>query len=142
MRHQVVAYAIIIMRQNNKFLLIQRAENASFAPGHYSLIGGSLEPKETFRQALVREVREEIGVTINENDLHFAHTFHRNGVKHELVACVFECTTWQGEPQNKEPEKHRELAWFALDDLPEKIIPAHRSVIALIAKKEFYSEQP
>jgi hypothetical protein len=59
-----------------------------------------------------------------------------------MVVAVFECTTFQGEPFNKEPEKHSEIIWANLDNLPELIIPAHRSVLQLIMQKQFYSEQP
>lgn len=140
MPHQIAAYAIVIMRKDNKILLLQRADNALFAPNHYSLIGGALEQNESFRKAAVREVFEELGIAINENDLTFVHTFQRRKVAHELVACVFECTEWQDEPYNKELKKHTALAWFNEDSLPEKMIPAHRNALMLIKQQLFYSE--
>ena len=51
------------------------------------------------------------------------------------------CDVWQGEAYNKEPEKHMTLAWFALDQLPENIIPAHRGVLQLVVQGIAYSEQ-
>lgn len=139
--HMVQAYALIIMRKDNQILLLKRADTAKFAPGHYSLIGGAVEKDETFRQTVVREAHEEVGVTIDPDDLHFVHTFYRKGAEHELVACVFECNKWQGEPFNKEPEKHPLLEWIDADKLPEKMIPAHGGALALIAQGCMYSEQ-
>ncbi|QQR48695.1 NUDIX domain-containing protein [bacterium] len=140
MPHQLAAYAIVIMRKDNKILLLQRNESASFAPNHYSLIGGALEKDESFREAAVREVFEEIGIKIKVDDLKFVHTFQRRKVAHELVVCVFECTTWQGEPYNKELKKHTALAWFSEEALPKKMIPAHRNALTLIKQHLFYSE--
>ena len=53
-----------------------------------------------------REAQEELGITIQEDDLEFVHTFYRKGSDHELVACIFKCVKWQGDLINKEPEKH------------------------------------
>ena len=125
----------------DKILLIKRSDNAKVAPGLYSLIGGSLEKNESYRQALVREINEEVGIKTDPNELQFQHVFYRNGTEHELVACVFECTNWQGEPFNKEPMKHTDLLWVTLNDLPQNMIKAHRNVLNLISQKVQYSEQ-
>lgn len=142
MKNRFAAYAVAFIHRNNKVLFVKRSEKAPFSPGYYSLVGGLLEKNEPFRQALARELHEEIGVTVDESDLHFVHMFHRNGSEHEMVVSVFECTAFQGEPFNKEPEKHSEIFWADLDNLPELIIPAHRNVLQLIKEKQFYSEQP
>ncbi|MCB9493129.1 MAG: NUDIX domain-containing protein [Epsilonproteobacteria bacterium] len=141
-KNRLAAYALALIRNGNKILLIKRSDSASFRPGHYSMVGGLLEKNEPFRQALAREINEEIGITAKQEDLHFIHMFHRNGTDHELVAAVFECTNWTGEPFNKEPNKHSEVAWFDLENLPTLMIPAHRNAIKLIMQKQFYSEQP
>ena len=137
--HTLVAYALVMLVHNNSVLMLKRSSNSSFEPGAYSLPGGRVEQNETFRQALVREVQEELGITINQDDLEFAHTFYRKGI-HELVACVFKCTKWQGQPFNKEPEKHEELQWVDFDKLPGKLIPAHRKVWEYIRQGKMYSE--
>jgi mutator protein MutT len=137
----LAGYTLVLMRKGNQVLLIKRSDKAKFAPGHYSLVGGSVEKGETYRQSLVREVHEEIGATILPADLRFVHVFYRNGTEHELVCCIFECSTWEGKIYNKEPDKHSDLSWFDLDHLPEKMIPAHRNALKLIAQQQLYSEQ-
>jgi 8-oxo-dGTP diphosphatase len=140
--HMLAGYALAMLRKDNQILLLKRSETASFAPGHYSLIGGSVEKNETFRQALIREMQEEIGVSIAPENLQFVHVFYRKGTHNEIAACIFQCTSWQGEPYNKEPDKHMNIGWFSLDNLPEKMIPAHRGALQLIAQNIMYSEQP
>ena len=129
------------MQKENEFLLVQRSKKAKFAPGGYTIIGGSLEQDENFRQAAIREVEEEVGVIINPNDLTFVHTFFRHGSLSNLTAHIFTCTTWQNEPYNKEPEKHEEIRWASLKTLPEKILPAHKGALESIAQNIYSSEQ-
>jgi len=139
--HLIAAYSLILLTQNNSILLLKRSATSSFAPNHYSLPGGRVEKNETFRQALVREVQEELGITIDELQLAFAHSFYRNGTENELVAFIFECCDWKGNIINCEPLKHSELKWFDLNHLPEPMIPAHKNALLLIKEKQLYSEQ-
>ena len=137
----LTGYALVLLRKDDSILLVQRSHKASFAPGYYSIIGGSLEANETFRQAAVREVAEEVGVTIHENSLSFAHTFYRSGALSELVAYIFECSHWEGKLENKEPEKHEQVLWAPQAKLPTPMLPAHSSALQLIGNSIFYSEQ-
>ena len=140
-KHMLAAYALVILRKGDDIALLKRADNARFAPGLYSLIGGRVEEGENFRQTLVREIYEEVGVTITPDDLHFVHTFYRRGTAEELVALMFACHIWQGELFNKEPEKHSELLWCSINNLPENVLPAHRGALELIKQNCLYSEQ-
>lgn len=139
--HMLAGYAIVLLRQGDTILFLKRSQNESFAPGHYHLVGGRLEKNETFRQALVRELHEEVGVTVNQDDLKFVHIFYKDGSLSEFVACVFECTTWQGDVFNKEPQKHSDLVWAPLSALPQPILPTHQRVLEAIKEKRFYSEE-
>ena len=138
--HSIIPYALLFLKKNNQILLVQRAANVSFGGDLYSLVGGKLEPNETFRQAIVREAFEEIGIAIQEDDLVFIHAFYRKGIEHELVAFIFAADKWQGQPSNKEPEKHSDLSWFDINNLPENILPAHKGAIECIKRQNYYSE--
>ena len=139
--HLLAAYVLILLKKDNAILLLKRSATSSFAPNHYSLPGGRIEKNETFRQALVREVQEELGITINESQLTFTHSFYRKGTENELVAFIFECRQWQGDIINREPAKHSQLEWFDINNLPSPLIPAHQSALSLIKEKQLYSEQ-
>jgi 8-oxo-dGTP diphosphatase len=138
-RHALTPFALVLLKKGNSILLAKR-QNTGFADGFYSLIGGKVEAQETFRKALIREVFEEIGIRLKEDDLTCVHFFQRQGTETELVAAIFVATTWQGEPYNKESAKHNEIKWFDLAELPENIIPAHKQALDLIQKGELYSE--
>jgi len=60
--------AIIVLISDGERALLGR--QAAWAPGLYSTIAGFVEPGESFEDAVVREVREETGVTVTEVAYH------------------------------------------------------------------------
>jgi len=54
----------LIRDEQGKLLLIRRSPNSKFFAGLWEVPGGKVEVGETFDQALIREVREETGLTV------------------------------------------------------------------------------
>lgn len=57
-----ISPAIIVMIEKEDKVLLARSPH--FPPGRYSIIAGFVEPGESIEQAVVREVKEEVGVQI------------------------------------------------------------------------------
>ena len=101
MRHADESYinvAVAIIRQEGKVLIARRAPKESY-PGKWEFPGGKLEEKETPEEALTREVREELGmsVRVGERILMFEHDYGRpDHKKHRFFA--FWCQVLEGEP--------------------------------------------
>src|SRR5215471_20134756 len=89
----------VILRKAGKIAFLQRT-NTDFMNGKYCLPGGHVEGLERYREAAVREAKEEAGVDIAESDLVFMHTLERFCGDHVRVDVFFEATVWQGEPYN------------------------------------------
>ncbi len=90
--------ARVIWSANDQFLIAQRPLNGLLG-GLWEFPGGKQEPGETLPQALQREIREELGMTIKVADhitsikhaythfritLHAFHAFHAGGVPQHL----------------------------------------------------------
>ncbi|MEO8104973.1 MAG: NUDIX domain-containing protein [Candidatus Saccharibacteria bacterium] len=132
--------AYVLLRRANTLAFVLRS-HTGYMDGMYGLPSGKVEKNETFRAAAVREAREEIGVEIDPQVLQPALTMHRAGESgSSWVDVYFSVPTWQGEPSNAEPDKHGELAWLAVDDLPANIVPSVRAGLQAMARGEFYSE--
>ena len=130
----------VILRRDEKIAFVLRT-NTDFMNGKYSLPAGHAEDMETYREAAVREVKEEVGVDIIPSDLRFVHLMQRKRTDHIRVDVLFEAVKWQGEPINAEPDMHGELAWFAMHDLPyAKIMDFQAAALKGIADGATYSE--
>jgi 8-oxo-dGTP pyrophosphatase MutT (NUDIX family) len=133
-------FVLALLCNGNDVLLLRRC-NASFGNGLYSMVGGKVDPGERALHAIKREVLEEVGLDIPESSFELVHTFHRKGPDGDLVALCFKVDVSRlSLPKNNEPEKHDDMRFFPLDQLPENILPAHRQAIMGIQKGSSYSE--
>ena len=113
----VVAAALI--DAEGKILLAQRPEGKAMA-GLWEFPGGKVNENETPEAALVRELREELGVETSVGclwPLAFAsHAYE----KFHLLMPLFGCRVWSGTPQPKEGQK---LIWAKKDELKNYEMP-------------------
>ena len=106
-------------------MLLQLRQNTSYMDGHWAAAAaGHVERGETAYDAARREAREEIGVELGE--LTFATSMQRT--QHgdpidERIDFFFTCRSWTGEPRIVEQHKSAGLDWFALDALPDPVVP-------------------
>ncbi|MFA6535330.1 MAG: NUDIX domain-containing protein [Candidatus Babeliales bacterium] len=140
-RFKIGAFVALILRKNEKILLIRRFNTGS-GDGFYACAGGGVDGDEPITQAMIREADEELGIKLKKENLKIVHVIHskqRDGAN-ESVGFFMEATVWEGEPQNMEPHKHDDVAWFALYDLPQNTFPRLIHVIKMMEEKIFYSE--
>ena len=89
-----------------------------FGSSKYAGFGGKLEPGESPQEGVVREVWEECGVSISEEDLMqkgeltFIFPFKPEW---DMLVHVFSAKKWSGDPSETEEMKPR---WFELSSLP------------------------
>ncbi len=119
-RYQVGVAVYLVLRDGDKVLLSLR-ENTGWKDGWFSMVAGHVEAGEPAEAAMVREAREEAGITADVNDLRHVYTLHRRG-DGDYIDLFFECHRWSGEVHNAEPEKCGELRWVSIDELPENTL--------------------
>jgi 8-oxo-dGTP pyrophosphatase MutT (NUDIX family) len=120
-RHQLTGDVHLLLLNADSQVLFGRRQNTGFEDGAWHLPAGHLEAGESVVQALLREAKEEVGVTIAPEAVEFAHVMHSSS-SGGRVAFFFTVRQWDGTPENLEPEKCSELAWFAFNDLPDHMI--------------------
>jgi len=113
-----VGCGAIILNDKNEVLLLQRSANSRWKPSTWARPGGEVEFGETIEEALKREIKEEVGVEIK---VIRQLSFHQNideGKKMHWLSFGFLAKCVSGSVKNCEPDKHDELKWFSLNDLP------------------------
>lgn len=138
-RHKLIPASYLILMRDNEVLLLRRF-NTGYEDGKYSMPAGHVDSGETFTEAVIREISEEVGITLKADDLHVAHMMHRKSVDSERIDIFFVTEKWEGGVRNMEPRKCDDLSWFSLDNLPENTIPYIRQALEYVRDGKFYSE--
>ncbi|MEX1995514.1 MAG: NUDIX domain-containing protein [Candidatus Saccharimonadales bacterium] len=139
---KLIPASYVIFRRGDEILLLQRA-NTGYLDGSYSLPAGHFDGDESAVNVAIREAKEEVGVSINAEDLQLKHTLHRLStipIKNERIDLFFETSKWSGEIKNMEPEKSSGLKWVTYSNLPEKMVPEVRQALERIVAGESFSE--
>lgn len=141
-RFKLITAVYLVLRKDNKVLLLRRA-NTGYQDGKYGLVAGHLEGDELGTIAMAREAKEEAGIVVDPNKLNFVHVGHRLGrgqLGQERIDLFYELKEWQGQIKNAEPKKCDDLSWFDINKLPENMIPYVRRVLIDISNGISYSE--
>ncbi len=113
-----------LIRREGKFLICQRPRNKARAL-LWEFVGGKVERGETKEEALVRECREELGITVapQREYMQVIHDYPDLTVRLTL----FECKIAQGEPQKLE---HEEIRWISPEEIPQyEFCPADVTIL-------------
>ena len=137
-RHKVTGDVHLLLLDPDNQVLFGRRQNTGFEDGAWHVPAGHLEASESVVQALIREAKEEVGVTIAPEDVEFAHIMHSSS-SGGRAAFFFTVRKWEGTPENREPEKCSELAWSPLGSLPDRLIDYCHVALDYIAAGEPFS---
>ncbi len=125
---KTIRVAAAVIRKNNRIFATQRGYG-EFKDG-WEFPGGKIEPGETPRQALVREIREELDTEINVGEL--IETIEYDYPTFHLSMDCFWCTVVEGSLELKEHEAAR---WLDRENLYSvDWLPADTGLIAKIEK--------
>ncbi len=114
-----IGVGAVILNEAKEILLLYRKREPE--NGYWSIPGGKVEFFDTLEKTIVREVIEELGVNIKVIRLLGVtdHIIELEGS--HWVAPVYLAEITSGFPRNMEPEKHGELKWFNLNNLPKNL---------------------
>jgi 8-oxo-dGTP diphosphatase len=137
-RHKLTGDVHLLLLDCDGQVLFGRRQNTGFEDDAWHLPAGHLEADESVVQALIREAKEEVGVSIAPVNVEFAHIMHSSS-SGGRAAFFFTVRQWDGTPENREPEKCSELDWFPFDALPDRMITYCRVALDHIAAGEPFS---
>ena len=130
----MVEVVAALIWDNDKFMICQR-------PAHkargllWEFVGGKVEPGETMGQALIRECREELAITLAVGDVFMDVVHQYPDITVHLT--LFHATIADGFPQKLE---HNDIRWITPDEIPQyDFCPADVDILARICS-EFSSK--
>ncbi|MFY9327060.1 MAG: Nudix family hydrolase [Georgfuchsia sp.] len=126
--------AAVLLREDGSYLLGQRAAD-TFYPGYWEFPGGKVEPGEAPRDALIRELREELGIEVLQC---YPWIVREHEYEHAHVRLhFFRVTKWRGELHD---HVHAALSWQmtgAKSVTP--MLPANGPVLKALSLPDFYA---
>lgn len=135
-RFRLIAEVHLILRDEGRYLLLQRFQTG-YMDGLYSVVAGHVDGGETFTHAMVREAKEEAGITLTAEALRLVHVMHKHA---ERVSLFYETEEWSGQIHNAEPDKCSDLAFYTIAEKRDVMVPYVRQALGCIEKGVIYSE--
>ena len=120
MTHRIVLVAACALIDADGRVLICKRPVGKAMAGLWEFPGGKIELGERPEDAVIREMQEELGVTIKEACLApFTFASHSYPDSHLLMP-LYVCRRWEGMPTARE---HPEIKWVAPKDLTKYVMP-------------------
>jgi 8-oxo-dGTP pyrophosphatase MutT (NUDIX family) len=117
---------MIVLEQDGKFLLGKRSAWKAKAPEYWCPISGHIEINESEEEAVIREAREELGITVKPlNKFYSTRTNDKTVMLHWWRAEILE-----GIPALNNNE-NSEIRWFSREEL-KLLQPVFKEDIDLI----------
>jgi len=125
----VLVAAVALVDADGRVLIARRPAGKAMA-GLWEFPGGKVNPGETPEEALIRELKEELGIDVTERCLApFTFASHRYETFHLLMP-LYVCRVWQGDVQALE---HAALAWVRPVRLGDyDMPPADKPLVAML----------
>ena len=124
---EVVAALIWV---ENRFMICQRP--AHKARGSlWEFVGGKVEPGESKEEALIRECREELGVTVDVGEIFMEVTHQYPDITVHLT--LFSASIREGVPQKLE---HQDIRWITAEEIGKfSFCPADTEILEKLKKQ-------
>lgn len=108
---KIAPAVMALVRREEKILL---ARGPHFPEKFYSVLAGFVDPGETLEQCVIREVYEEVGITVQNIRYFASQPWPFSG----SLMIGFVCD-WAGGEIRVDPLEIEDAKWFALDALPQ-----------------------
>ncbi|MBA3616639.1 MAG: NAD(+) diphosphatase, partial [Rubrobacteraceae bacterium] len=111
-----------------------------FPQGLYSVLAGFVEPGESIEEAVVREVREEVGIEVTN-----VRYFGSQPWPFPNSLMIGFTTDYTGGDLTPEPGEIEDAGWYTADDLPQlppKISIARAMIDDFVSRRGLDSEDP
>ena len=128
--NEMVEVVAALIWDGDRFLACQRPANKARAL-LWEFVGGKVEPGETKEQALIRECREELDVTLKVEDVYMDVVHQYPDIQVHLT--LFNARIAEGTPKKLE---HNDIRWLLPSQIPQyDFCPADEEILKKLQGK-------
>ncbi|MDB3914673.1 8-oxo-dGTP diphosphatase MutT [Alphaproteobacteria bacterium] len=118
--------SIALINENDQILISKRPKK-KFLSGYWEFPGGKVEKNEVPENAIIREVKEELDIDVNNKCIAPLSFSEFGYAEFQLLLLLYVCRRWEGEPR---PMEQNEIKWVKANMLRQfKMPPADDSLI-------------
>lgn len=125
---KTIKVAAAIIKKDNKILIVSR-KTGEFA-GMFEFPGGKVEPGETSKQALIREIQEELETSINIDEF-----FMNVNYTYPTFILDMDCFICSLKDEQITLNVHDSIKWITLDQQDINWIPADIQIIEKLKER-------
>lgn len=116
---------VFILNDQKEVLLQKRSPNKKAYPNRWALLTGRVELNETFKNAAIREINEEVGLKINKENLNLfsKRTFTNDNIHYEITYFYYIKSNLKENDFIIQKEELSQVKWINIDvviDMIEK----------------------
>ena len=127
----MITVVAALIRKDNKYLIAKRLYSKDVIAGKYEFPGGKLEPGESEEEAVVREIKEEFGVTVKCERFvtNSMYRYPTRAIDLRLYECAYVSGTFM-------LTDHSEIKWVTFDQLENyEFMPADEGLVNFLVTK-------
>lgn len=109
----------LVLNSQNKILVLRRSLDDENVPGRVDFPGGGVDPGETLNAAALREVEEEAGIVIDEQDLSLEYAFSVYDTETDTVIVRLLFIARTNSDDIRLSHEHIAFWWRDLDEVEE-----------------------
>lgn len=128
--NKIVNVVVVVLCNGDKILLNSRPIGKPMA-GYWEFPGGKIEESETFVDAAIRELNEELGIIILDNDCKHIDTIYQDYEHASVCLEIVKVNNWVGDISALE---NQEISWQIIGGCidVEPLLPTTKKIIDIL----------
>lgn len=129
---------VFILNDQKEVLLQKRSPNKKAYPNRWALLTGRVELNETFKNAAIREINEEVGLKINKENLNLfsKRTFTNDNIHYEITYFYYIKSNLKESDFIIQKEELSQVKWINIDVVIDMIEKQQDNIIINKNKSE------